>query len=44
MSVGAGMYFNTVLFGQMSEIIEGVAYDASYFQWALPAMLVQLEL
>lgn len=42
MSVGAGMYFNPVLFSQMQAIFPEMAYDGAYFQWALPALVVQL--
>lgn len=42
MSVGAGMYLNPVLFSQMQAIFPEMAYDNSYFQWAVPALIIQL--
>ena len=44
MSVGSGMYINTVLFSQMQAIFPDMAYDGSYLNWAFPAMAVQLIL
>ncbi len=42
MSVGSGMYINTVLFSQMQAIFPDMPYDNSYLRWAFPAMAVQL--
>ncbi len=44
MSVGSGMYINTVLFSQMQAIFPDMAYDKAYLNWAFPAMAVQLIL
>lgn len=44
MSVGSGMYINTVLFSQMQAIFPEMTYGGSYLRWAFPAMAVQLIL
>lgn len=44
MSVGSGMYINTVLFSQMQAIFPEMEYGSSYLNWAFPAMAVQLIL
>lgn len=41
-SVGAGMYLNPVLFSQMQAIFPDMAYDQNYYQWAFPALFIQL--
>lgn len=42
MSVGSGMYINTVLFSQMQAIFPDMEYNNAYLSWAFPAMAVQL--
>ncbi len=42
MSVGSGMYINTVLFSQMQAIFPDMVYGNSYLTWAFPAMAIQL--
>lgn len=42
MSVGSGMYINTVLFSQMQAIFPDMPYDGNYLRWAFPAMFIQL--
>ena len=42
MSVGSGMYINTVLFSQMQAIFPDMVYGRDYINWAFPAMGVQL--
>lgn len=44
MSVGSGMYINTVLFSQMQAIFPDMVYGSSYLSWAFPAMAIQLLL
>lgn len=42
MSVGSGMYINTVLFSQMQAIFPEMSYSSEYLRWAFPAAAVQL--
>lgn len=42
MSVGSGMYINSVLFSQMQMIFSEMEYDGQYLKWAFAAMAVQL--
>lgn len=44
MSVGSGMYINSVLFSQMQGIFKDMKYDGSYLSFAFSAMAVQLFL
>ena len=45
MSVGSGMYINSVLFSQMKDIFTDMPYmsnSAEYLKWAAPAAIIQL--
>lgn len=42
MSVGSGMYINTVLFSQMQAIFPDMVYENNYLAWAFSAMGIQL--
>jgi len=42
MSVGSGMYINTVLFSQMQAIFPDMVYGNDYLAWAFPAAGIQL--